>query len=123
MTQVVAPPVSRWITFLAAAAWLTFISPVLAILSFYGVGYSMDALLEREELCVTYACGEGLGFLLLFMSFGWMCLMWILGVLAAVIAVRRTVTVGRALVAASLTALAVTAIAVSVDWGFIIWSV
>lgn len=123
MTQVATRPMSRWITFLAATAWLTFITPVLAVLSFYAVGYSMDHLLEREEPCVTYACGEGVGFALLFISFGWMCVMWIAGVVAAVIAVRRTVSVGRALVAASLTALAVTAIAVAVDWGWIIWSV
>lgn len=120
MTQ--AAP-SRWIALLGAVAWLTLISPVLAVISFLAVVMSVNRLLVREEVCVTYACGEGAGWVLIFFSLGWMCVMWIAGVIAAVLAVRRTVSVGRALVAATLTAVAVTAIAVAVDWGWVIWSV
>jgi len=101
---------------------LTVITPVLAVVSFYAVGYSME-LLDDEDACRTYACGIGTGFLLMYFSFGWMCVSWIAGLTVAALATRKTVSVGRAVVAALLTALVVTVVAVAIDFAWVVWSV
>ncbi|HXH81266.1 hypothetical protein [Nocardioides sp.] len=113
----------RFLALLAAVGLLTVITPVLAVVSFYAVGYSMELLLDDEDACRTYACGIGTGFLLMYSSFGWMCVSWIGGLVTATLATRKTVSVGRAVVAALLTALGVTVIAVVVGFAWVVLSV
>jgi hypothetical protein len=120
-----APPApSRWLALLAAAGVLTAITPVLAVVSFYTVAFMVEVLLTREEdVCRTYACGDGAVWVLILFSLGWMCVMWMAGLVTSAIAIRRTVSVGRAVVAALIAALIVTLIAVAADWAWVVLSV
>lgn len=119
---VLLPP-SRALALLAAAGLLSVLAPVLAAMSFFVVGFSMDWLLADEDACRTYACGEGAGFALVLFSLGWMCVMWVAGLIAAGVAVWRKISVARAVLAATVTAMVVAVIAMAIDWAWVVWSV
>ena len=119
---VLLPP-SRALALVGAATALCLLAPVLAFASLLAVFFAMDQFLALEDACTTYACGEGVGFALVLFAVGWMCAIWVIGLVAAAIATWKTISVARALIAASITAVVVAMFAAVIDFAWVVWSV